>query len=54
MAKKLINFWCDIELIKKIDLTVLSSKEKYKDRTHFLILAIQEKLEKENKGVDQD
>lgn len=49
MAQKLFNFNCGEELIKKIDGIVDDSKNKYKDRTQFLILAIQEKLVKEGR-----
>ncbi len=44
MGKTLINFYIDEELKKEIDKCVSKSNNKYKDRTHFMILAIQEKL----------
>jgi len=46
---KLYNFNFEEELIKQIDKAVSKSNNQYRDRTHFIILAIQEKLKKEIK-----
>jgi len=45
--KKLFNFNLEETLIKEVDKIISKSKNKYKDRTQFVILAIQQKLEKE-------
>ena len=37
----------DEELIEQVDEKIKNSKDKYKDRTHFIILAIREKVNKE-------
>ena len=47
MTTKLFNFRCEEKLIKEIDTLVKKSNSKYKDRTQFTILAIKEKLSKE-------
>lgn len=52
MSKTLINFYIEDELKDKIDEFVSKSNNKYKDRTQFMILAIQEKLN-EGKGINQ-
>lgn len=46
---KLVNFKIDDELVQKIDSVVQQSNNKYRDRTHFLILAAQKLLEEEAK-----
>lgn len=47
MTKRLFSFNIDEELINQVDNTISNSKSRYKDRTQFIILAIQEKLKKE-------
>lgn len=47
MKLKQYAFNCDSELIKRIDTMIGKSKYRYKDRTQFIILAIEEKLNKE-------
>ena len=52
MALKQYAFNCDPNLIKNIDTfisKISKTRSKYKDRTQFIILAIEEKLSHENK-----
>ena len=44
---KLHNFNSDEELISQVDVAIANSKNKFKDRTHFVVLALQEKIERE-------
>lgn len=46
--KKLTNFYIDEELINNVDDIISKSNNKYKDRTQFIVLAIQEKINNEN------
>ena len=48
---KLINFNCDENLIDEVDKIVENSNSKYKDRTQFMILAIQKSIKEELKNV---
>jgi len=53
--KRLFNFQCDEELIKLIEEVIDRSNNQYKDKTHFIILALQEKIEREKtKESDKD
>lgn len=47
MVKTLYNFNMDKELIDKVDEVIAKSNNKYKDRTQFVILAIQDLIKKE-------
>lgn len=47
MVKTQVNFLVDDELLNQIDSLVETSNQKYNSRTHFIILAIIDKLEKE-------
>lgn len=49
MKLKQYAFNCDPDIIKKIDSFISKNRSKYKDRTQFIILAIEEKLTQENK-----
>lgn len=44
---KLYNFNLDEEIISQVDVAIANSKNKFKDRTHFVVLALQEKIERE-------
>ena len=44
---KLYNFNCDEKLIEQVDKIVLNSKLKYRDRTQFIILAMQKLIAEE-------
>ena len=50
MKLKQYAFNCDSDLIKRINTIISKHKYKYKDRTQFIILAIEEKLNKEETG----
>jgi len=52
MGLKQYAFNSEEQLIEEIDTVVKDSKSKYKDRTQFIILAIQEKLEREKNEKD--
>ena len=45
--KSLINFMCDDELISTIDEFIKLSNNKYKDRTQFIIISMQDLLARE-------
>lgn len=52
--KKLFNFNFDEDLIEKIDRLVAASNNLYRDRTHFIILKLQEAVEKEIKKRERE
>ena len=47
MVKITYNFSLDEDLIQQLDAVIANSKNKYQSRTHFLVLALQEKIERE-------
>jgi metal-responsive CopG/Arc/MetJ family transcriptional regulator len=47
--KKLVNFYLEEELIKKIDMVIEASENQYKDRTQFITIALQNAVLKEFK-----
>ena len=48
--KKLVNLLIEEEKIKEINEFIKNSNHKYKDRTHFITLLIQEEMKNEHKS----
>jgi len=54
LAKTQVNFLAEEELIKGIDSMVDRSKHKYNNRSHYIILAISDKLQKDKEQTTQE
>lgn len=51
---KLYNFNMEEELIQQMDNVIVNSNSKYKDRTQFIIIAIQNQIKNENDTNNQN